>query len=473
MNDLPAFSRVHLIGIGGINVSAVAKLLRHAGKAVSGSDLVRSSLTDELEALGIEVHIGHAAENVPPGTELVIYSSAAPATNPERVAAQERRIPELNNFEFLGRWTEKKNTLLITGTHGKSTTTSLVGLMLVEGEKDPTVVVGSRVPAFPEGNLRLGNSETWIIEGDEYARHFLEFRPKAVILNNIELDHTDVFADLADMTETFRALLDRVRDGGLVVANADDPRVGTLIGSERRKLEARNIRIKTFGFGAHADTQIVEYAVRNGEQRFGLKDEHEYVSRFSLKVPGRMNVLNAAGAATLAANVFVPPEAIRNTLANFTGIWRRFERIADQGGVLVYSDYGHHPTAVRETLEAAKGFYPGRRIVLCFQPHHRNRTKHLFLDFVPSFDVADALILVEIYDVKGRDEASDADISSRDLEEAILHHDADRAAKRTVAYAANPADALVLLKRWKKPGDVIIVMGAGDVYTIAPRVMEE
>ncbi len=473
MFDVQSITRAHLIGIGGINMSAVAKLLVDAGVTVSGSDAKDSEETRALVGRGITVHIGHSPMNLPEACDAVIYSSAVPEQNPERIAARAKGIREMTNFEFLGAWTASAYTVLVTGTHGKSTTTSLVGLMLTQAGKNPTVVVGSKVPKFEEGNLRLGTQDLWVIEGDEYARHFLEFRPKAVLINNIELDHTDVFPDLPTMIDAFRALLARVQDRGMVIANADDANVSSLIGEERRALEARGIRVKTFGFGAHADVQVVDYAVRPAEQAFGLRNEHGYIARFTLGVPGKMNVSNAAGAATLATLLAAPAEAIRSVLAEFTGIWRRFEKIAEDAGqkITILSDYGHHPTAVRETLAAAKGFYPGRRIVLCFQPHHRNRTKHLFLEFVPSFDLADALLLCEIYDVAGRDDSADQDISSRDLEEAILHHDADRAVTRPLQYAATPADARELLKRWKKPGDVIIVMGAGDVYLIAPEIL--
>lgn len=466
------FKQVHLVGIGGINMSGVAKLLLQAGVRVSGSDAEESENTQELKRMGIEVKIGHVAENVPPDADLLIYSSAVPESNVERMEGRKLNVRQLTNFQFLGEWTAGKQVVLITGTHGKSTTTALAGLMLLEAKKDPTVIVGSKVPSFPDGNIRLGKSDLFVIEGDEYARHFLEFHPNALVLNNIELDHTDIFPDLPALVQAFRELLQQVKDDGLIVANADDPNVGTLLGEERRHLEARGVRIKTFGFGAHAVSQIADYTVKQEEQVFALRDERGLVTRFSLKVPGRMNILNATAASTLVMALGCPSEVVRAVLGVFSGIWRRFERVSDRDGILVISDYGHHPTAVKQTLEAARSFYPGRRIVLCFQPHHKNRTKHLFLDFIPAFDLADALILSEIYDVKGREAKDDQDISSRDLEEAILHHDADRGMARAVGYVPNPQEALTLLKRWRKTGDIIIVMGAGDIYKIAPKVLD-
>lgn len=463
-------AHVHLIGIGGINMSAVAKLLLRSGIKVSGSDAVASGLTKEVEYKGARVVTGDSAGLIPAETDLVIYSSAVPESHPERREARSRGLRQINNFEFLAEWAQDKEVVLITGTHGKSTTTALAGLMAIETGLDPLVIVGSKVPAFPDGNARSGAGKYWMIEGDEYARHFLAFRPSAVLINNIELDHIDIFPTLENFIDAFRELLHQVRDHGLVVANADDPNVSALIGQERLALETRGVRIVTYGYGAHAMVRVSDEMVRPGEQQFLIKDEAGHLIRALLHVPGRMNVLNAVGAAALVLGLGGRPEAIREAMTRFTGIWRRFERISDKDGVLVVSDYGHHPTAIRVTLEAARSFYPGRRIVLCFQPHQHNRTRNLFLDFIPAFDLADVLLLVEIYDVPGREEKEDAGISSQDLCDALRHHDADRLCQRSIEYARNPEEALEILQRWKKRGDIVIVMGAGDIYQITDKV---
>lgn len=469
--QIESLAKVHFVGIGGINMSGVAKLLARNGIQVTGSDAAASEATKELEHLRIPVKIGHEASNLPSDADLLIYSSAVPEENPERAAARAWNIPQLTNFQFLGQWTAGKRTVLVTGTHGKSTTTALAGLLFEEAHQDPTVIVGSRVPGFPDGNVRFGSSDLVVIEGDEYAKHFLEFKPSAVILNNIELDHTDVFPDLAAMMDAFREMLESIVDGGLVVANSDDPNVQTLIGRVRGELDSRHVRIRTFGFGSHANFQIVDYLVRQGEQTFGLRDEQGKTVRFRLRIPGRMNVMNAAAAASLCASTGLLLQDLTDAIASFPGIWRRFETIADKNDILVVSDYGHHPTAVAATLEAAKTFYQGRRIVLAFQPHHRNRTKNLFDAFVPSFDRADALLLTEIYDVAGRDAKEDENISSRDLQDAVVRRDAERGNVRSVEYASNPDEALAVLKRWAREGDVIIVMGAGDIYKIASKIL--
>ena len=464
------FQHVHMIGIGGIQMSAVAKLLHRSGIHVTGSDVATSPQIDELRNAGVTIILGHASTNIPAETELVIYTSAIPELNVERAEARRRSLPQYTNFAFLAEWFGERKMILVTGTHGKSTTTAMLGLMAEKGALDPTVVVGSKVPQFPDGNIRFGQSDFVIIEGDEYERHFLHFHPMGVVINNIEWDHTDVFAHVSDLVEAFRQLLTQVQDRGWVIVNADDRHVSTLIGQERSRLEGRGIRIVTFGCASHADIQLVDFVSQNDGQQFSLRDETGIATRMRMTVPGKMNAMNATAASVMGRSLGIPFETAKVALLAFRGIWRRFEKISDQNGIVVISDYAHHPTAVAATLEATKSFYPGRRLVVCFQPHHHHRTRHLFLEFVPCFDKADILILTEIYDVVGREQAEDRTISSRDLQDAIIRHDADRACVRQVDYAPHPEEARVLLKRLSKSGDVLLVMGAGDIYTIAPKI---
>lgn len=468
--NLQEIRRAHLVGIGGINMSGVAKLLHRAGIRVSGSDVASSEATDELVALGMQIFIGHDASHVSSDVDLVIYTSAAPVQNPERVVAVEKGIPQMTNFAFLGQWLAEKRCMLICGTHGKSTTTAMAGLLLAAADQDPTVIVGSRVPEFPDGNVRFGSSDFVVIEGDEYAKHFLEFEPSVVVLNNLELDHTDIYPDLESLMEVFRELLRKIRNGGLVIANADDRHVQTLVGQERSALLDRGIRVRTFGFGTHADHQILDYQPKAGEQTFSLRDVQGRAQRFRLLIPGKMNVMNAVAAISLVHSLGVSFDVLEKSLASFRGIWRRFQLLSVPDGVgedvVFVSDYAHHPTAVAATLEAAKSFYPGRRVILVFQPHQRKRTKDLFLDYIPSFDRADALLLVEIYDVVGRESMDQESVSSRDLQDAVVRHDADRGVIRTVDYVSTPHDVPLVLKRWLRKGDLVLLAGAGDIYKI-------
>ncbi len=429
---------VHFIGVGGINMSAVAKLLIAAGVRVSGSDVIANDQTEILASRGATINIGESAENVQSDCDLIITTSAAPAMNKERMAAAERKIPEMTNFSFLGKWFENAQTILVTGTHGKSTTTAMLGIILEKAGLDPTVIVGSKVPSFPDGNLRIGKSDIFVIEGDEYARHFLEFHPQGVVLNNLELDHTDTFRNIDAVIASFHELVGQVKEDGIVVVNTADPRLSRLLETEQSSLEGRGCKIIKFG-------------------------SEDSIVKSPLSVPGAFNRMNATGASLMAKELGAPDEAISTSLQGFTGIWRRFEHIADVHEASIYSDYGHHPTAVAATLAAAHEAFPGRRVVLCFQPHHRNRTRSLFLDFVTSFDATDLLILCEIYEVAGRDEDKDKEISSRDLLEAVVRHDADRGVTRIVEYAPNPAEAVKRTMEIISPKDVVIFMGAGDI----------
>ncbi|MEK7116351.1 MAG: cyanophycin synthetase [Patescibacteria group bacterium] len=436
--NLREITSAHLVGIGGINMSAVAKLLQKTECntkqriCVTGSDVATNEQAEILKKIGIAVTIGHDAKNVPPNCDLLIYSSAVPPSNPEREDARRRGIREMTNFEFLGEWFADSRVILVTGTHGKSTTTAMLGLILERAELDPTVIVGSVVSSFSDGNLRLGKSDLVVIEGDEYAKHFLVFHPYGLIVNNIELDHTDIFPTIENMKAAFRELMDQVVPGGFIVANMEDA----------------HVRDVTTSTSAH---RIIPFATDS----------------FHLNVPGRFNQMNAAGAATVARALGASDDAIVAALESFTGIWRRFEFLGEKNSARIYSDYAHHPTAVAATLEAARDGRREsgavRRTLLCFQPHHRNRTKHLFLDFVPSFDLADALVVCEIYDVAGRDASQDADISSKDLVDAIVRHDADRGASRVVEYAADPNAAVRRITDLATQGDLVLVMGAGDI----------
>ncbi len=475
----------HFVGIGGINISAVAKLLLAQGVRVSGSDQAENEQVRFLRERGAKVAIGHSAENVPADAEVLIHTSAAPENNPEREEARRRGIPEMTNFRFLGEWFNDEKTILVTGTHGKSTTTGMLALMLIEAGFDPNVILGSKLPQFVDGNLRLSTkhevrgTNMFVIEGDEYARHFLEFQPYATLINNIELDHTDIYPTLEIYVDAFRELLDKMKDGGILVVNIGDERVFGLLRKMQEVLKARRINVVTFTDDADVEKAArdagfspwkVSHSAADDSTEMQLsKDGVTY--RFFLRVHGSHNALDAAGASLLALQLGAPYEKIAAALDRFTGIWRRFESLGEMNGAKVYSDYGHHPTAVAATLSAARELYPDSRLVLCFQPHHRNRTKNLFQDFVPSFDLADALVLCEIYDVAGRDASEDADVSSRQLVDAIKERDEERGVERLVEFAADPESSIRRVKDLAKPGDVVIIMGAGDIDDAIRAVM--
>ncbi len=465
MAFLDGITRVHVIGAGGIGVSAVAKLLRHQGKAVSGSDLGRSEAVGELERLGVPVAAGHAAANLPADADLVVYSDAVPADNPERAEASKRGLRQMSYFDFVGEFSRTKRTVAVSGTNGKSTTTALLGLILEAGGLDPTVIVGSKVRSFSDRNLRLGGGETFVVEACEYRANMLKTWPKMIVLTNIEEDHLDYYRDLAHIRDTFQKFVDKLPADGKLVWNADDP-----VSSKELRLPGNAV---SYGLSPEADYRAVGVTVGGGRQEFEIMKKGKPLGRFSLSVPGRFNVCNALAAIAAASELGVPAEKIRQSVAAFPGIWRRFERVGEYRGAPVYSDYGHHPTALAGTLAAAREFFPDRRVVLCFQPHQHNRTRKLFDEFVASMDAADVAIIAEIFDVAGRESAEDAAVSSRDLVSAVSKRDARRGANRELLYAATPEAAFEALEDLVRPGDLVIVMGAGDIYKVAERLASE
>jgi len=460
MNGFENIKKAHLIGVGGIGVSAVAKLLMHAGVEVSGSDAHESEITQDLAQRGADIFVGHDADNLPDELDLIVRSGAVPDDNPELAIARQRGVRDLTYFEFLGEFTKGKRVVAIAGTHGKSTTTAMLGEILVHAGLDPTVIVGSKVPSFPDGNLRLGNSDLLVVEACEHEAHLLEFHPYAAIVTNIEADHLDFYKDIEHIKETFQKFASQVRPEGFLILNADDAQ-----GSAELESDAR---IETVGFSDAAKYQVKNVPDGNGVQRFSLTKDETEIGQFDLHVPGKFNEMNAAMAATMALELGASIHSVWEALDNYRGIWRRFEIIGEPYGATIVSDYGHHPTAVAATLTAAKDFYPGRKICLMFQPHHRNRTRNLFDGFVEAFDQADALVLPEIYDVAGRED-SDQDISSHDLKLAVKKRDQARGVERPVRYAGDLEEAFRELHSMLEPGSVALIMGAGDVDQLARR----
>lgn len=466
------YTHIHLIGLGGIHVSAIAKLLLSLGVSVSGSDLAENEVTQELRERGVNVVIGHAPQNVPAEAQAIVFSSAANETNPERKEGMRRELPMFNSHQFLGVLGASMDQIIVTGTHGKSTTTAMMAVMAKACGLEPTVVVGTRVPQLTDGNVEIPEAHTesqWLIaEGDEFDHHFLAYAPRVLVINNIEGDHFDIYPTIEAMLEAYRQLLKRVVKKGWVIANGDDPLVRSLIEETRADLEAREIIVNLIGKSEDSVIIVRGRDVQSGTQIIHLqsKDLHQEID-LTLTIPGEMNAMNAVMCYAAGEAIGLPQEKAVESLTSFQGIWRRLEKIGEKKGVTVFSDYGHHPTAVTKTLEAVKEFYPDRRIVLCFQPHHRNRTKHLFKEFTTCFDLANVLVLTEIYDVKGRDQSVDETVSSKALIQAIEQRNGERNIDQTISYAANPDEALRLLKKTLKSNDVLIVMGAGDIYPIA------
>lgn len=449
---IDGYKNIHCIGIGGIGISAIAKFLLAKGKTVTGSDAFASNITRELEGRGIKIAIGHRAENIAADVDLVVYTEAAQSDNVERAEATRRGLKQLGHFDFLGELSKEYRTICVTGTNGKSTTTAMTGLIFEAAQLDPTVFVGSLVPGWKDGNLRIGGNDILILEGDEYKKKMLKLHPETTLITNVEADHLDVYKDLEDIEDAFHQL--GMQTSKLVLQNVFDYDRHIYCGegdASEKYFGTEFIGKPKFPWFWRATKRTRD--INNGWQR---------LDSVELQVPGEFNMLNALGARAIARAYEIDDAVTHRALKAFRGIWRRFEKVGEVAGALVISDYGHHPTAIKGTLAAAHEFYPGRRIVLLFEPHQHSRTKELFDDFVTSFAQADIAIISEIYHVEGR-LASEGDVSSADIVKAI--------ASPKVTYAKNLEAAESDLRKIMQTGDVVIVMGAGDVDKVARNLI--
>lgn len=437
--DPPA--RIHLVGIGGIGVSGLARMLAARGYQVSGSDLQASPITEALVSEGIAVWIGHAASHVT-GADLVVTTAAAPPTNPELVAATEAGIPIVKRAALLGLVSRDSISLAVAGSHGKSTTSGMAAVALDAAGLSPSFAVGAVVPQLGT-NARAGSGRYFVAEADEYDRSFLWLAPDVAIITNIEHDHPDIFPTFEDVLEAFRQFAGKLKRRGTLVVSAED--------AGARELAAGLSGVQVVTFGANSgDWRIDERGVVRapGERTFELP----------LSVPGRHNQLNALAVLAAADALDIDPTLLIPGLSSFTGVGRRFQVLVDRPELTVIDDYAHHPTEVRATIAAAREGYPGRRVLAVFQPHTYSRTLALLGDFAAALELADEVVIAEIYPARETDTLG---VSSRSI------------AERMAAPAAVGEDldgTLELVNDFKRDGDVVLVMGAGDIYRVAERL---
>jgi UDP-N-acetylmuramate--alanine ligase len=476
--------KVHFIGIGGIGVSALAQFFLSIGHEISGSDLVSSEITENLKKRGIKIFIGkHSAKNLPKDVDLVIYSPAVKKDNPEFREAKKRDILIQSYPEALGELTKKYFTIAISGSHGKSTTTAMIALILIKAGLDPTVIVGTKLKEFGDSNCRIGKSKYLVIEADEHFASFLNYWPKMIVLTNIEREHLDYYKNLKNILATYKKYVSHLRKDGILVLNKD---CGNILEVSRK------IKNKKF---------------------YSIKQKEAKKIKRILKIPGRFNVVNALAALTVARVLKIPDRISFKVLSEYKGAWRRFEikhtNLHKFGHKLaritIVSDYGHHPTKVRVTLKAAREKYPRKKIWLVYQPHQYQRTYYLFDDFVKVFQEAltkshfppcrktaseasvrnrgclkeggrgklgdrdfikvfknapvDNLIITDIFDVAGRENKTiKKRVSSKKLVEAINN-------EKTL-YIPTIEKAYEYLKKNLRGGEVVIIMGAGDIYKL-------
>lgn len=438
--------RIHFVGIGGIGMSGIAEVLLNLGYEVSGSDLKESPITARLAALGARIGVGHAAAHVGEAS-VVVISSAVKPDNPEVVEAHKRLIPVIPRAEMLAELMRMKYAVAVAGAHGKTTTTSLVAGVLSDAGLDPTVVVGGRVASLGT-NARLGQGEFLVAEADESDGSFLLLAPTVAVITNIDREHMDHYGTEESLEEAFVSFANKVPFYGAVVACLDDPRVQALLPRFRK-------RTVTYGLSAQADVSARHLAPGGGRTRFEVVVKGQPAGLVDLGIPGTHNVLNALAAFAAGAELGVAPEAACAALSGFSGVDRRSQRKGEARGIVVMDDYGHHPSEVQAVLKAVREAYD-RRVVAVFQPHRYSRTQDLFDRFLTAFYAADVLVVTGIY---AAGEAPLAGVSAEALAEGIRAH-----GHKAVRYVADVADVPAALEPELRAGDLVITLGAGNVW---------
>ena len=442
--------RAHLIGIGGVSMSPLAEVLHRAGIAVHGSDMRESEAVEHLRSLGIEVCIGHYGKNID-GCDYIIRTAAVHDSNPEIVAAHEQGIPVFERAQAWGAIMQHyQNAVCIAGTHGKTTTTSMMTHITMAAALDPTIMVGGTLPLLGSG-YRVGHGSTIVLESCEYCNSFLSFFPTVAVILNVEADHLDFFKNLADVEHSFRRFAELVPDRGSVIVNADDAGAMTSVAGIAHP-------VVTFSLNSDkADFRAGDLQYRNGRPEFDILRRGEQYCHVALRVPGTHNVLNALAAAAAADALGIDGEAVSRGLGSFTGAGRRFEHKGNYNGAEVYDDYAHHPGELHALLTTAKtlGY---RRILCAFQPHTYSRTKALFREFVEELKIPDVTILMEIFAARETDTLG---ISSKDLADAIPG----------AVYCRTLDEVTDTLRAIAREGDLILTVGAGDIYLAGEKLL--
>lgn len=453
--NLEKINKVYLAGIGGIGLSALAYYFKNLGKEVAGSDLVESQITKRLQAADVEINFKQSAKNISDDINLLVYSSALDDDHEELVKARDLKIPTLSYFQFLGILSKSYKTIAVTGTNGKTSTTAMLGLMLEKAGLDPTVIVGSLVPQWGS-NFRLGKSDILVLEACEWRAHMLEINPQIIILSNVAEDHLDYYKDLKDIKKHFQKFVNKLPADGLLIKNYDDK-------------NSNSIKFKntiTIGKDSKADCYFKDVKVEEGKQTFmtNMCSSDDKLVSIELAVPGLYNIYNAMSAMAVAHSLGLNKHQIWNALAEFKNTWRRFEIVGQMKSNIVVSDYAHHPDSIVMLLRAAKDFYPDKKIIAVFQPHHHNRTKTLLGDFAKAFYLADQVIVSEVYHVAGREDKKVDKISSVDLV-GIMNHNKKY-------YAADFKKVKEILKDINPSNALILFIGAGDIDNLAREIVD-
>ena len=444
--------KIHFIGIGGIGMSGIAEVLLNLGYQVSGSDLKEREVTRRLVALGGEVDYGHRAENLR-DVDVVVTSTAVRPDNVEVREAHRRLIPVIPRAEMLAELMRMKYGVAVAGTHGKTTTTSMVATLLTHGGLDPTAVIGGRLDLLGS-NAKLGQGKFLVAEADESDGSFLKLSPTVAIVTNIDADHLDYYRDLDQIKETFVDFINKVPFYGLAVLCLDDANVQAILPQVKK-------RFVTYGFTPQADFHASDVVYEALRTSFTVHHHGTVLGRLSFRMPGRHNVLNALAATAVALELGLTFEQVADGFKDFGGVQRRFQVKYDGQGVMIVDDYGHHPAEIKATLAAARGGW-NRRLVTVFQPHRYSRTAALFDEFTTAFYQADQLVLMDVY---AAGEEPIPGVEAARLAEAIAGH-----GHRDVHFLANAEAVLAHLEREVREGDLVITLGAGNVWQVGEEL---
>lgn len=448
--------RIHFVGIGGVGMSGIAQVLLNLGHHITGSDIVDSDATKRLTQMGARITLGHSGDAVSPETDVVVISSAAKFSNPEVLRARELRIPVIPRAEMLAELMRMKSGIAVAGTHGKTTTTSLISTVLQQAALDPTVVIGGKVHSFGS-NAQLGKGDLLVAEADESDGTFLLLSPTIAVVTNIEPEHLDFYGDLERIKDAFLQFINRIPFFGAAVVCLDDVVVRSLLPSARK-------RVITYGFSSDADYVVRDVSVQGMATVFTAEHHGESLGEFTVRMPGRHNALNALATIAVARQLGVSLDVIRAALSGFGGIHRRFEVCGEVSGIMVVTDYAHHPSEIRATIAAAReGFQ--RRIVVLFQPHRYSRLRDLFADFLDAFDSADKLVLTEVY-AAGEDPIEG-------INGEVLWFALKRRGHLDVDYVADCNYLPRAVASELRAGDLVLLLGAGSIYRMGELLCRE
>ena len=439
--------KVHFVGIGGIGMSGIAEILLNQGFEVSGSDKSLSEVTDRLESLGIKVYEGHSADNLK-DADVLVYSSAVQTDNPEVKAAMERKIPVIKRSEMLAETMRMKYGIGIAGTHGKTTTTSMVGLTLTEGGIDPTIIVGGKLSGLGGTNARLGNGEFIVVEADEFDRTFLKLTPTIAALTTLESEHLDTYKDLDDIKSAFIEFANKVPFYGFVALCLDEPALQDIIPHINKK-------IISYGLTTQADVRATDITTDGFSTTYKVTYFEKELGTISLRIPGKHNVLNSLVAVIIGTELGVDFNTVKNALESFTGVYRRFE-VKYNKEILVVDDYAHHPTETSATLRGIRDGWKNRRLVAVFQPHLYSRTRDFFQEFGRSFLNTDVFVCTDVYPAR--------ELLIEGVSGEMIADITKKFGHKNVHYVADKKEIPSVLNKIKKDGDIIVTMGAGDIW---------